>query len=174
MANGKNDATDALKQSRKDAGKTQLQLSLEMGYSREAISQQENGRASVSPDVSRHMSTQYNDPRVGIESAHEYKSWGLGWLDGEALDQHRAAVVMRTKKELKEALESIDEVAIAKQPKHIQEFERQQIEDALVESAEAIAFLEFEIAKLCQDYNFKYNDIFSSAEQRLRAERLVK
>ncbi len=128
MTNGKNDATDALKQSRKETGLTQLQLSLETGYSREAISQQENGRASVSPELSNHMSSKYNDPRIGIESAYEYKSWGLGWLDGEALDQHRAAVVMRTKKELKEALESIDEVAIAKQPKYIEIFERQQIE----------------------------------------------
>ncbi|MGP4073816.1 helix-turn-helix domain-containing protein [Piscibacillus sp. B03] len=167
-------SAEMARETRKAAGLTQTQLGLETNYTREAISKHETGERSVSAERANHMASKYNDPRLGIETAHEYKGWGLGWLDGEALDTHRLAAVALAKKEMMDALEAIDEALLAKQPKYIEEFERQQIEDALVESAEAIAFLEFEIAKLCKDYNFKFNDIFSSAEQRLRAERLVK
>lgn len=167
-------SAEMARETRKSAGLTQTQLGLETNYTREAISKHETGERSVSPERANHMASKYNDPRLGIETAHEYKGWGLGWLDGEALDTHRLAAVALAKKEMIDALEAIDETLLAKQPKFIKEFERGQIEDMLLESAEAVAFLEFKIAKLCQVYHFNFEDIFETTETRLRAERLVK
>jgi len=76
-------AATAAKEARKQIGKTQLQLSMDLFESREAISQQENGRYRVQPNVARYFTEKHNDPWVALEAAAEYTGWGPVKLDGE-------------------------------------------------------------------------------------------
>jgi len=167
-------AATAVKEARKQIGKTQLQLSMDLFESREAISQQENGRYRVQPNVAQYFAKEHNDPWVAIESAAEYTGWGPVKLDGDAVDLHRSSVTLKTREELYEAIEAIESVCVANLPKSIMDLERQHLEEAILQAIDAIVALTQYVAVICKDYGFSWINMWKKHHMKLKTRGYVK
>ncbi|MGG3846705.1 helix-turn-helix domain-containing protein [Aeribacillus composti] len=167
-------AATTAKEARKQIGKTQLQLSMDLFESREAISQQENGRYRVQPNVARYFTEKHNDPWVALEAAAEYTGWGPVKLDGEVVDLHRSSVTMKTREELTEALEAIESVCVANHPKSIRDFDKQHLEEALLQAIDAIVALTHYVAVVCSEYRLPWKDMWEKHRMKLKSRGYVK
>jgi DNA-binding XRE family transcriptional regulator len=167
-------AADAVKAARKAANMTQQQLSFEIYESRESVSHQENGRYRVQPNISKYFAEKHNNPWVALEAAAEYTGWGPVKLDGEVVDLHRASVTMKTKEELTEALKAIESVCVANHPRSIEEFDRKQLEEAILQAIDAIVALTQYVAVICLDYGFSWLDMWKKHRTKLKAKGFIK
>lgn len=167
-------AANAVKEARKDANMTQQQLSFELFESRESISHQENGRYRVQPNISKYFAEKHNNPWVALEAAAEYTGWGPVKLDGEVVDLHRASVAMKTKEELTEALEAIESVCVANHPRSIREFDKKQLEEAILQAIDAIVALTQYVAVICIDYGFSWFKMWQQHRAKLKAKGFIK
>jgi transcriptional regulator with XRE-family HTH domain len=167
-------AATAASEARKQIGKTQLQLSMDLFESREAISQQENGRYRVQPNVAQYFAEKHNNPWVALEAAAEYVGWGPTKLDGEVVDLHRVSVTMKTREELTEALEAIESVCVANHPRSIRDFDKQHLEEAILQALDAIVALTQYVAVICVDYGFPWTKMWEKHRAKLRAKGFIK
>jgi len=160
-------AANAAKNARKGIGKTQQQLTFDIPYSREAISKQEHGEYRVQPSLAKHYTEEHENPWVGLESAAEYTGWGPVKLDGHAVELHRCSTALKTEEELREALESIQEVNLTTNPKTIQSFEREHLEKTLQECLDAITALTHYVAIICKEYGFSWMKMWTKHKMKL-------
>jgi len=167
-------AATAVKEARKQIGKTQLQLSMDLFESREAISQQENGRYRVQPNVAQYFAKEHNDPWVALEAAAEYVGWGPVKLDGDVVDLHRSSVTLKTREELTEAIDAIESVCVANHPRSIREFDKQHLEEAILQAIDAIVALTHYVAVVCKDYGFSWLQMWSKHRMKLKSREYVK
>ncbi|KYD24582.1 helix-turn-helix transcriptional regulator [Parageobacillus toebii] len=167
-------AANAVKEARKDANMTQQQLSFEIFESRESISHQENGRYRVQPNISKYFAEKHNNPWVALEAAAEYTGWGPVKLDGEMVDLHRASVAMKTKEELTEALEAIESVCVANHPRSIREFDKQRLEEAVLQAIDAIVALTQYVAVICIEYGFSWFKMWQKHRTKLQSKGFIR
>jgi DNA-binding XRE family transcriptional regulator len=167
-------AADAVKQARKEVNMTQLQLSLELFESRESVSHQENGRYRVQPNIAKYFAENHNNPWVAMEAAAEYTGWGPVKLDGEVVDLHRASVTMKTREELTEALEAMESVCVANLPRSIKDYDRKQLEEAIIQAIDAIVALTQYVAVICDDYGFSWVKMWEKHRAKLKAKGFIK
>jgi len=167
-------AATAAREARKQIGKTQLQLSMDLFESREAISQQENGRYRVQPNVAKYFAQEHNDPWVALEAAAEYVGWGPVKLDGDVVDLHRSSVTLKTREELTEAIDAIESVCVANHPRSIREFDKQHLEEAILQAIDAIVALTQYVAVICKDYGFSWIKMWSKHRTKLKSRGYVK
>ena len=167
-------AADAVKSARQATGMTQQQLSFEIYESREAVSQQENGRYRVQPNISKYFAEKHNNPWVALEAAAEYTGWGPVKLDGEVVDLHRASVAMKTKEELNEALQAIESVCVANHPRAIREYDKQHLEEAILQAIDAIVALTQYVAVICMDYGFSWFKMWQRHRIKLQTKGFIK
>jgi DNA-binding XRE family transcriptional regulator len=167
-------AANAVKEARKNANMTQQQLSFEIYESRESVSHQENGRYRVQPNIAKYFAENHNNPWVALEAAAEYTGWGPVKLDGEVVDLHRASVAMKTKEELTEALEAIESVCVANHPRSIREFDKKQLEEAILQAIDAIVALTQYVAVICIDYGFSWFKMWQQHRAKLKAKGFIK
>jgi DNA-binding XRE family transcriptional regulator len=167
-------AANAVKEARKNANMTQQQLSFEIYESRESISHQENGRYRVQPNISKYFAEKHNNPWVALEAAAEYTGWGPVKLDGEVVDLHRASVAMKTKEELIEALEAIESVCVANHPRSIREFDKQRLEEAVLQAIDAIVALTQYVAVICIEYGFSWLKMWQKHRAKLQAKGFIR
>jgi DNA-binding XRE family transcriptional regulator/NTP pyrophosphatase (non-canonical NTP hydrolase) len=167
-------AANAVKAARKAAKMTQQQLSFEIYESRESVSHQENGRYRVQPNIAKYFAEKHNNPWVALEAAAEYTGWGPVKLDGEVVDLHRASVAMKTKEELTEALQAIESVCVANHPRSIREFDKNQLEEAILQAIDAIVALTQYVAVICVDYGFSWLDMWKKHRTKLKAKGFIK
>ncbi len=167
-------AADAVKSARQATGMTQQQLSFEIYESREAVSQQENGRYRVQPNISKYFAEKHNNPWVALEAAAEYTGWGPVKLDGEVVDLHRASVAMKTKEELTEALQAIENVCVANHPRAIREYDKQHLEEAILQAIDAIVALTQYVAVICMDYGFSWFKMWQRHRIKLQTKGFIK
>ncbi|NNU96304.1 helix-turn-helix transcriptional regulator [Anoxybacillus sp. EFIL] len=167
-------AADAVKAARQATGMTQQQLSFEIYESREAVSQQENGRYRVQPNISKYFTEKHNNPWVALEAAAEYTGWGPVKLDGEVVDLHRASVAMKTKEELTEALQAIENVCVANHPRAIREYDKQHLEEAILQAIDAIVALTQYVAVICVDYGFSWLNMWKKHRTKLQTKGFIR
>ncbi|GGD05146.1 XRE family transcriptional regulator [Pontibacillus salipaludis] len=167
-------AAKAAKSARKDSGLTQLQLSMDIDYSREAVSKQEHGEYRVQPELAKHYTTRHQNPWVAMEAAHEYTGWGPVKLDGDLVDLHRSSVKAKAIEELQEAIDAIENIDVVNHPNSLASFERKNVEDALEEVVEAITASNHLVAVLCAEYAFKWDKVWSDHTRQLKAKGYVK
>lgn len=167
-------AADAVKAARQATGMTQQQLSFEIYESREAVSQQENGRYRVQPNISKYFTEKHNNPWVALEAVAEYTGWGPVKLDGEVVDLHRASVAMKTKEELTEALQAIESVCVANHPRTIREYDKQHLEEAILQAIDAIVALTQYVAVICVDYGFSWLKMWQKHRTKLQTKGFIK
>jgi transcriptional regulator with XRE-family HTH domain len=169
-------AATAAREARKQIGKTQLQLSMDLFESREAISQQENGRYRVQPNVAQYFANKHNDPWVGFEAASEYFGWGPVKLDGEAVDLHRTTISLKTKEELEEALEAMLEASkkLTVNPQSIDQIEINVIEKSVHECVDAITALNHYVAAICKEYGISWVKVWTQHKMKLIQRRFLK
>ncbi|GCD83702.1 hypothetical protein PTHTG4_27660 [Parageobacillus thermoglucosidasius] len=167
-------AADAVKAARKAANMTQQQLSFEIYESRESVSHQENGRYRVQPNISKYFAEKHNNPWVALEAAAEYVGWGPVKLDGEMVDLHRASVTMKTREELAEALEAIESVCVANHPRSIRDFDKQRLEEAILQAIDAIVALTQYVAVICTDYGFSWIKMWQKHRAKLQSKGFIR
>jgi DNA-binding XRE family transcriptional regulator/NTP pyrophosphatase (non-canonical NTP hydrolase) len=167
-------AANAVKQARKDVKMTQQQLAFEIFESRESVSHQENGRYRVQPNVTKYFVEKHNNPWVALEAAAEYVGWGPTKLDGEVVDLHRASVTMKTREELAEALEAIESVCVANHPRAIRDFDKQHLEEALLQAIDAIVALTQYVAVICIDYGFSWVKMWQKHRTKLKSKGFIR
>jgi DNA-binding XRE family transcriptional regulator len=172
MNNGR--TAKAVKQARKDVNMTQQQLAFEIFESRESVSHQENGRYRVQPNISKYFAEKHNNPWVALEAASEYTGWGPVKLDGEVVDLHRASVAMKTKEELSEALQAIESVCVANHPRSIRDFDRKQLEEAIIQAIDAIVALTQYVAVICIDYGFSWVKMWEKHRTKLKVKGFIR
>jgi DNA-binding XRE family transcriptional regulator len=172
MKNGR--AANAVKQARKDANMTQQQLAFEIFESRESVSHQENGRYRVQPNITKYFAEKHNNPWVALEAAAEYVGWGPIKLDGEVVDLHRASVTMKTREELVEAIQAIENVCVANHPRSIRDFDRKQLEEAIIQAIDAIVALTQYVAVICIDYGFSWVKMWQKHRLKLKSKGFIR
>ncbi|MEC1714711.1 XRE family transcriptional regulator [Schinkia azotoformans] len=168
----------ALKAGRNEVEMTQLELELDGIYcTREAISQQERGEYNVQPNVTKYFIEKHNNPWPALEAAAEYSGgWGPVKLDGDAADLHRTTVSMKTKEELREALESM--IAASNQltinPNAVDRVDIKVIEKSLLESIDAITALNHYVAVLCKEYRISWMKLWTQHKVKLIQRMFIK
>jgi transcriptional regulator with XRE-family HTH domain len=167
-------AATAAREARKQAGKTQLQLSMDLFESREAVSQQENGRYRVQPNMAKHFAEEYNNPWVAIEAAAEYTGWGPVKLNGDNVDLHRSSVALKTKEELDEALQAIGRFCVANKPSSIKEYDKKDLENAVDEAIDAIVALTHYVAIVCSEYSLSWKHMWERHRRKLKSRGYMK
>jgi DNA-binding XRE family transcriptional regulator len=170
-------AAEAAKMARKDAGITQLELTFDEYYgSRESVSQQENGRYQVQPELSKYYAEKHNNPWVAMEAAAEYTNWGPVHLDGDAVDLHRTTVSLKTKEELEEALASMLEASrrLTINPHVVDQIDKAVIEKSIQESIDAITALNHYVAVLCNEYGISWAKMWTQHKLKLIQRRFIK
>lgn len=175
MPNGR--ATLAARTARKEVGITQLEMTFDEYYgSRESISQQENGRYQVQPELTKYYTEKHNNPFVAMEAAAEYIGWGPMKLDGDAADLHRMTVTMKTKEELEEAILSIRKASekLTVNPRCIERLEIEEIEKSLMESIDAITALNHYVAVVCKEYGISWVKVWTQHKVKLIQRRFIK
>jgi DNA-binding XRE family transcriptional regulator/NTP pyrophosphatase (non-canonical NTP hydrolase) len=163
-----------LKQSRKEVGMTQQQLSMETFLSREAICQQENGDYRVQPEMAKHFISNYNKPWIALEAANEYIGWGVKRLDGRAADLHRSSVKDKLSEELEEALRAIKRVKTHMKPSYIESFEFQNIKQSVQEMMDVVTASIHWIAIACEEYGLSWKEEWQEHHRKLKAREYVR
>ncbi|WP_176142523.1 MULTISPECIES: helix-turn-helix domain-containing protein [Halobacillus] len=158
---------------RKELGKSQQQLSIDMYQSREYISKQENGERKIPPAATKHFIGKYNDPWLALEAANEYIGWGILQLNGPAADNHRSSVRLKLEEELNEALESIMKVKVAKNPEYVQSMEFQDIRRSAMEVTDVIHASVIYLATVCETYNVSWLQLWEEHHTKLRSKKYV-
>jgi len=166
MGNGR--AGRAIKQGRKILEKTQLQASLETGYTREAISQQERGDYKVQPHMARYFIEKGN-PWPGLEASNEYLGWGLKKLDGPAADLHRSAVKEKLIEEAKEMLPALADMPTYKSPASLSSFERDDMEYGVGQVMDVAKAALTYIAVCCEDYGLNWYELWEEHDMKLKS-----
>ncbi|WLR54867.1 XRE family transcriptional regulator [Mesobacillus subterraneus] len=175
MPNGR--ASLAARAARKEAGITQLEMTFDEYYgSRESISQQENGRYQVQPELSKYYTEKHNNPFVAMEAAAEYIGWGPMKLDGDAADLHRMTVTMKTKEELEEAILSIKKASekLTVNPRCVERLDIEEIEKSIMESIDAITALNHYVAVVCKEYGISWVKVWTQHKVKLIQRRFIK
>jgi DNA-binding XRE family transcriptional regulator len=170
-------AAAAAKAARKEAGITQLEMTFDEYYgSRESVSQQENGRYQVQPELSTYYVEKHNNPWVAFEAAAEYVGWGPVKLDGEAVDLHRTTISLKTKEELEEALEAMLEASkkLTVNPQSIDQIEINVIEKSVHECVDAITALNHYVAAICKEYGISWVKVWTQHKMKLIQRRFLK
>ena len=142
-------------------GDTQQQFAFDLGVVRETISKYETGRSHLPQDISRSLVDKFDNPKFAITVRSEYTNTGPRWLDGEDVDLHRSSVKEKTVEELQEALEAISNTSLAKPLQKLKLFDFQNIEEMLLEAAEAMTALDHFIAVVCNEANISYTNLWN-------------
>jgi len=81
---------------------------------------------------------------------------------------------MKTREELTEALEAIENVCVANHPRSIREFDKQHLEEAILQAIDAIVALTQYVAVICKDYGFSWIKMWSKHRMKLKSRGYVK
>ncbi|MBD8026456.1 helix-turn-helix transcriptional regulator [Ureibacillus sp. Re31] len=139
---------------------TQQQFAFDMGVVRETVSKYETGRSHIPQDISRKITQKYDNPKFAITIRNEYTGTGPKWLNGQNVDLHRSSVKEKTVEELQEALDAISNTSLAKPFRKLKLFDYQNVEEVLLEAAEAMTALEHFIAVVCSEANISYTNLW--------------
>lgn len=149
---------------------TQQQMALDFNVSRETISSYETERANVPKDVSQKLMAKYDNPWFAMTLASEYT--GGAWvrkLDGQYVDLHRSSVALKTREELHEVMEALSKVCFVNHPASLNDYKRQEMEEALIQAIDAIVALNHLIAVSCEEYGFSWNHLWDRHAKKLVA-----
>ncbi|WLR50070.1 helix-turn-helix transcriptional regulator [Bacillus tianshenii] len=163
-----------LKQLRDDNKRTQQQMAFDFNVSRESFSAYETERAKLPADIAQQLTNEFNDPFVALEAVAEYYGWGIGKLDGQAVDLHRASVKAKTEEELEEALEAIKKVCLSNNPSFMEAHQRDELKRALMEAIDAIVALKHFVAVICKEYGFSWIKLWAEHKVKLIARKYKK
>ncbi|MGE7838036.1 helix-turn-helix domain-containing protein [Viridibacillus arvi] len=154
----KTDVPSVLKEMR---GKDyQQQLAIDVNVSRETISKYENGRSKLPADIGRAFTKKYDNPKFAITLRNEYTGTGPRWLDGPNVDLHRSSVKEKTIEEMREALDKLEQLSLAKPLCKINGFEKQDIETTLEELVELQTALDHMVAVVCMEADISYTGLW--------------
>ncbi|WP_404407667.1 hypothetical protein [Jeotgalibacillus malaysiensis] len=163
---------DVVKSYRKDRF-TQTELALESDMSRSGYADQENGKVLMSNHVGKAAVRMFGDPFMPVEMAQALTGVGPVYLDGENVDLHRSSVKEKTLKELRDALDHLEENCLAKPLSNLNELERTAAERTIMELAEAKTALTHMISVLCKELNHDVTKVWQDHYQHLFSQKYI-
>jgi transcriptional regulator with XRE-family HTH domain len=166
---------EAMAAARKRQGMTQLDLSQEVNYSREAIAKYEAGTRTLPREMYAKVTQKIDDPEFYFET------WGITtghvsipYFDGEHVDQHPASMGYLVKQETEEALEHLRQICWAKPARVHNEEDRENVKRAMLEVLDAAASMVNLVAVLCKEHRLSMKDVFRAWQVSLKTRRLRK
>lgn len=146
-------AGEAIKTLVKEENVDGVQLAMDLNLSEQMISHIKNNRRKMQQDIAKKSMKVYDNFEYALELINQFTE-GLipPVLRGKNIEKHRLAIEAYAEKELKEALEAIVEICLAKPPESITAEEREGVKKIMYESLDAIAFLLNLLLTLEKDY----------------------
>lgn len=165
----------SLERAMKEWAYTQEELAAELGVSRSAISAYKTGRRKIPKDIAAKLVQKLDDGFLAMELAA--MATGGAWvreLDGEHVDLHRAAVHAKTLEELREAIDAIRRVCVAAPPRAMPSEKLRELEEALIQTIDAIVAASHYVAVICREYGFSWTELWRSHYRKLKARKYVR
>lgn len=160
----------AIKEAREERRMTQQELGQVSFLSDKMISAVETGRRSLTKEASKIICKKLNNPRVYFEMASEITGdvFSLNWLDGAAVDLHRAAVREKIIEELSEAVQAITIVKTYKNPKICSGKDIEDVTKSIQEAIDVYNASAIYVSVMCTEFNLDIKEMF-----RLQKEKLI-
>ncbi|WP_338749856.1 XRE family transcriptional regulator [Bacillus sp. FJAT-52991] len=138
-----------------EEGMTNGQMAFDLNVSTQLVSHYKHDRRPMQQDVGKQAIQIYNDnPEFVGDLLHEFSGgYTSPVFRGKAIERHRLAVEANAEREIKEALQKIEEVCLAKPPAVTTAEEKESIESMMDELVEARAFIDNLIMMLEKEYN---------------------
>jgi hypothetical protein len=131
------------------------------------------GSRKASKPVMRAAIEHYDDGQLSLAAAADVTGGAFApWLDN--VDLHRASVLFKTIEEMQEVLDASGQAPISKTNEQINETERQQIKQLLMETIEAITALTHLAAVLCKEYSFSWLGAWKEHRAELKTKKYLK
>lgn len=138
-----------------EEGMTNEQMAMDLNVSKQMVSHYKHNRRPMQQDIARQSIRVYSDsPEYLGELLYEFSDgYTSPVLKGPAIERHRLAIEANAEREIKEALQKIEEVCLAKPPGVTTAEERESIEKLMDELVEARAFIDNLVMMLEKEYN---------------------
>ena len=164
----------AIREARLARGQTQQVLAKSLFVSDSLLSSWETGKQKLPREMRRPLAEKLDNPRLYMELANELCGGVMApaYLDGPAVDLHRASVRDKAIEELSEAIEALSKARAlvnARSAEHLKDLDRQQIRNCLNELAEAQTSIGMMIAVICETYGVSPGDVYRQHRQELAA-----
>lgn len=130
-----------------------VQMAMDLNLSPQMISNMKRNQRKMQQDIAKQSMKVYDNFEYALELINQFTD-GLipPVLRGKNIEKHRLAIEAYAEKELKEALEAIVDICLAKPPESITAEEREGVKKIMYESLDAIAFLLNLLLTLEKDY----------------------
>lgn len=162
----------AIRTARKDRGLKQDELGVP--YSTSMVGMIERGQRQVAPDVMPILSERLDHPAVDMECARQATGGcGPAWMDGPAVDLHRAAMREKTLEELREAMEFMARTNTAKPPALLTEAERRKLEEHLQQVIDGIQWARQFVGVMCLEYGISHRKVWRDHRAKMRSKRYI-
>ncbi|RJS60148.1 helix-turn-helix transcriptional regulator [Bacillus sp. PK3_68] len=138
-----------------EEGMTNGQMAFDLNVSPQLISHYKTDRRPMQQDIAKQSIEVYGDsPEFRSELLYEFSNgYTSPVLKGPTIERHRLAMEANAEREIKEALQKIEEVCLAKPPGVTTAEERENIEKLVDELVEARAFIDNLVMMLEREYN---------------------
>jgi transcriptional regulator with XRE-family HTH domain len=164
-----------LKEALKHTETEQLELALEMNYSRQTVSAWANDSRNIQEDALPKVAEKLDYPNLYLESALLATGGvSIPVLDGDYIDQHPASMKFLVQKETNEALDELGRASFIKPISYQTSQEKEEMKKVIRELLDAACSIVNMVAILCREYNFSMKDIYKSWFITLKARRMRK
>ncbi|KIL73727.1 hypothetical protein [Bacillus badius] len=138
-----------------EEGMTNGQMAFDLNVSAQLISHYKHDRRPMQQDIAKDSLEIYHDsPEYRGDLLHNFShGYTSPVFRGKAIERHRLAIEANAEREIKEALQKIEEVCLAKPPGAATAEERESIEKLMDELVEARAFIDNLVMMLEKEYN---------------------
>jgi transcriptional regulator with XRE-family HTH domain len=143
------------------------------GYSQQMISAIERGERAVAPDAAPMLAQQLDHPALYAELSRELTGVGPAWLDGAAVDLHRASVREKAIEELREAMAAIERWPAARPPDSESEGARRDRYSHLLQVYDAMVACFAYLGVQCLEYGYSMLQLSRDHYRKLKSKRYV-
>ncbi|SEM13943.1 hypothetical protein SAMN04487786_1130 [Paenisporosarcina quisquiliarum] len=135
------------------------QLAFDLNISRQLGSHMKNDRRKMQQEIALSAMETYDNPEFIADVLHEFsEGYTSPVFRGPNIEQHRLSIESLAYRELKEAINKLEEVCLAKPPGAITKEERQEIKCLMEELLDGKAFINNLLIQLQKDYRISIKD----------------
>lgn len=148
-------AQTALQTLQKEEGLEGVQLAMDLNVSPQLVSNIKHGHRKLQKDIAKSAMTTYDSPEFIMQLLYEFsEGYTAPVANGKAIDPHRLSFEEMTIQQVKEVIQILDEVSLAKPPNETTKEEKVRIEQVISELLDADMFINNLLAVLAKEYGF--------------------
>lgn len=135
------------------------QLAMDLNISSQHLSNMKQGRRTMQSDIARESIALYDSPEYSMDILWEFSSnYTSPVLRGNAIEQHRLAMEANAKREIEQALHTIQTVCLAKPPEVLTQIEKDAVKKMADELIEARVLIDNFLKQIQIDYKITIKD----------------